>query len=63
MEQADRYRTGQKANQAGKRNQPQIMLVAQAIQDLVHNRPLFRACNHHGNGAFGVSAGNIIRAW
>jgi hypothetical protein len=41
MEQADRHRAGQKANRTGKRNQPQIMLVAEAIQDLVHDGPLY----------------------
>ena len=50
MKQADRHRTGQQAHHAGERNQPQIMLVTETIQNLVHDRPSPPACNDHGNG-------------
>ena len=39
MKQADRHRAGQQANRAGQRDQPQIMLVTEAIQNLVRTSP------------------------
>ncbi len=63
MKQADGHRARQQADQAGERNQPQIMLVAEAIQDLVHDRPLSRAVTTMAMVAFAVTAAASLCGW